>query len=57
MIQIIVLLLVVGLIIYLCSILPIDPKFKNLINIVVVIFAILYLLQVTGLFGPFHLAR
>jgi hypothetical protein len=50
--QIIIALIVVGIVIWLVNeYLPIDPKFKRLINIVAVVGAIFYILKVTGAWG------
>ncbi len=51
LISLIVSLVVVGLILWLVSLLPIDGKIKNIINVVVLIVVILWLLQVFHVLG------
>jgi hypothetical protein len=53
MIQLIVLLIIVGLVMYLVNnYLPIDPPFKMVINVLVILCLILYLLSAFGIVGP-----
>ena len=52
LIQIIVVLIVVGVLLWLVNnYIPMDGKIKNILNIVVVIIVVLWLLQVFGLLG------
>ena len=52
MLQIIVVLIVVGVLLWLVNnYIPMDGKIKNILNIVVVIIVVLWLLQVFGLLG------
>ena len=37
--------------------LPMDPKFKTLLNIVVIVIVVLYLLQAFGILGPLDQIR
>jgi uncharacterized membrane protein len=50
MIQLLVLLVVVGLVLYLLQSLPgIDPRIKNVITVIVILIVIVWLLQAFGL--------
>jgi hypothetical protein len=52
LIQIIVVLIVVGVLLWLVNnYIPMDGKIKNILNIVVVIIVVLWLLQAFGLLG------
>ncbi|HMI20348.1 MAG TPA: Thivi_2564 family membrane protein [Sphingomonas sp.] len=52
MLQIIVVLIVVGVLLWLVNnYIPMDGKIKNILNIVVVIIVVLWLLQAFGLLG------
>lgn len=52
LIQIIVVLIVVGVLLWLVNnYIPMDRKIKNILNIVVVIIVVLWLLQAFGLLG------
>ncbi len=52
MLQVIVMLIVVGLLLWLVnSFIPMDAKIKNILNIVVVIVVVLWLLNVFGVFS------
>ncbi len=56
MISLIVTLVVVGVLLYLVeAFIPMDPKIKHLIQIVVVIAAVLYVLQALGVWNGLHL--
>ncbi len=51
LVSIVVLLIVIGLLLYLVNnFIPMDPKIKQIMNVVVVIFVVLYLL---GLFAGY----
>lgn len=49
LVSLIVLLVVVGIVLYLIQLLPIDATFKQIIRIVIVLAALLYVLQMAGL--------
>jgi hypothetical protein len=52
MLQIIVVLIVVGVLLWLVNnYIPMDGKIKNILNVVVVILVVLWLLQALGLLG------
>jgi hypothetical protein len=60
LISIIVTLIVVGLLLYLISLIPMDGAIKQIIRVVVIILVILWLLREFGLLGPIehgHLLR
>ena len=52
LIGILVFLIVVGLILYIINVLPIDATIKHIAYIIVVVFVLLYLLQLLVGFGP-----
>lgn len=53
MISLLITLIIVGLVLYLISTLPIDARIKNVIHVVVVVLMIIWLLESFGLFaGP-----
>lgn len=52
LISIIVTLIVVGLLLYLIGLIPMDGTIKQIIRVVVIIAVILWLLQSFGLLGP-----
>jgi hypothetical protein len=53
LIGLIIVLILVGLLLYLVNqYIPMDPKIKGILNIVVVIVVILWLIQALGLLGP-----
>lgn len=53
LINLLVVLIVVGLLLWLVNnYIPMDRKIKTILNIVVVIFVVLWLLQVFGILGP-----
>jgi hypothetical protein len=51
-IGIIVTLIIVGLVLYLIDLIPMDGAIKQIIRIVVIILVILWLLRIFGIFGP-----
>jgi hypothetical protein len=60
LISIIVTLIVVGLLLYLIGLIPMDGTIKQIIRVVVIIAVILWLLQSFGVLGPIghgHLVR
>jgi len=54
LISIIVTLVVVGLVLYLIDLIPMDSTIKRIIHLIIVIIVILWLLQVFGLMGPIN---
>jgi len=52
LVGILVFLILIGLILYVLNLLPIDARIKNICYIVVVVFVLLWLLQMIGGFGP-----
>ena len=57
LISIIVTLVVIGLVLYLIDLIPMDGTIKQIIRVIVIIAVIVWLLQVFGLIGsigPFH---
>jgi len=54
LVGLIVVLIIIGLLLYLVSMLPIDATIKNIIHVLVIVFVILWLLSALGLFhiGP-----
>jgi hypothetical protein len=58
LIQLLVIVIVIGLLCYLVTLLPIAQPFKNIATIIVVLIAILWLLSLTGfLGGPYWHSR
>jgi hypothetical protein len=58
LISLILVLIVVGILLWAVNTyLPMDPKIKTLLNIVVVVVVIVWILQVTGLLGPLNNIR
>ena len=58
LIGIIISLVVLGLILYLVTMLPIDPAIKNIIHVIVIVVVILWLLSmVWPMFGYWHYPR
>lgn len=58
LINIIVLLIIVGVLLWLVNhYIPMDPKIKTIINVVVVIMVVLWLLQVFGVLGSLYAYR
>lgn len=56
LIQLIVVLVVVGVILYVInSVLPVDATIKKIINVVVILVVCLWLLEVFGVFGGFRI--
>jgi hypothetical protein len=54
LISVIVTLVVVGLVLYLIDLIPMDGTIKRIIHLIIVIIVILWLLQVFGLMGPIN---
>ena len=53
LVSLIIVLVVVGLLMYLINaFIPLDPTIKRILNIAVVIFLIIWLIQSLGLLGP-----
>ena len=53
LVSLIIVLVVVGLLMYLINaFIPLDPTIKQILNIAVVIFLIIWLIQALGLLGP-----
>jgi hypothetical protein len=53
LIGLIIVLVLIGLLLYLINqFIPMDPKIKTILNVVVVIVVILWLIQAFGLLGP-----
>lgn len=51
-ISLLIVLIVIGVLLWLCnSFIPMDPKIKMIINVVVVVIVVLWLLQVFGILG------
>jgi hypothetical protein len=49
-IQLLIVLILIGVVLYLVNtLIPMDPKIKTIINVVVVVLVLLYLVQVFGL--------
>jgi uncharacterized YccA/Bax inhibitor family protein len=48
LISVVICLVILGLLIYLTGLLPIDPRFRQVIIVLLVIVAILYLVRVAG---------
>ena len=57
LISLVVVLVVVGLILYLLTLVPIDPTMKKVIHAVVIVFVIVWLLQSLGVFGSVEVLR
>lgn len=58
LIGLVVILIVIGLVLYLLDLLPLDAKIRSLIRIVVVVFVILWLLTLfLPALGTVHLGR
>jgi len=45
-------LIIIGLLLYIVQLLPIDATIKRIAYVVVLVFVLLYLLQMLGAFGP-----
>ena len=52
LVGILVFLILIGLVLYIIQLLPIDAMIKRICYIVVVVFVLLWLLQMLGGFGP-----
>jgi hypothetical protein len=58
LISLILVLVVLGLVLYLVNTyIPMDPKIKNIMNVAVVVFLIIWLLQAFGLLDPIRNLR
>lgn len=58
MISVIVMLIVIGLLLYVVSLLPIDAVIMNIIRAVVIVAAVLYVLSAFGMLGhDLHFGR
>jgi hypothetical protein len=55
LISVIVTLIVVGLLLYLIGLIPMDGTIKQIIRVVVIIAVVIWLLQTFGLLGPLGL--
>ncbi len=53
MISIIMTLILAGLLLYLISLLPLDPTVKQIIHVVAIVFIILWVIQALGLMSGF----
>lgn len=53
MISLIVLLLIVGVALYLIGLIPMDPTVRRVIQVLVILFVVLYALQALGLWSGF----
>jgi hypothetical protein len=53
-ISVIVSLVVVGLVLYLVDLIPMDGTIKQIIRLIVIICVVVWLLQVFGFMGPVH---
>lgn len=57
-IELLVVLVVVGVLVYLMNhLVPIDPKFKTVINVVIGLALLLWLLELFGIIGPWHIGH
>lgn len=57
LVSLIVFLIIIGLLLYLVNMLPIDGTIKNIIYVVVIVFVIIWLLQNLGLLGSLETIR
>lgn len=58
LLSLLVVLIVVGLVMYLINnFLPLDAKYKSLLNVVVIVFVIIWLIQALGFLAPFSQIR
>jgi hypothetical protein len=56
LIGILITLVIVGVLLYLLNtVVPIDPKIKTIIQVVVILAVLLWLAEAFGLIGPYHL--
>lgn len=54
LIGVIVFLVIIGLVMYLINtLIPMDPRIKTILNVVVIIFILIWLLQTLGILGGF----
>jgi hypothetical protein len=54
LISVIVTLVVIGLVLYLIDLVPMDGTIKQIIRLIVILAVVIWLLQVFGLLGPVH---
>jgi hypothetical protein len=54
MISVLVVLIVFGVALYLVELLPMDATFKTIIRVIAILFVLLWLLQVLGVWSGFH---
>jgi hypothetical protein len=54
LIGIIITLVVIGLVLYLVDLIPMDSAIKQIIRVIVIIAVVIWLLQVFGLIGSIH---
>jgi hypothetical protein len=55
-ISLLVTLVIIGVLLYvLNAVVPMDPKIKTIVNAIVIVLVLLWLLEVFGLVGPWHL--
>lgn len=52
LVGILIFLVVIGAVLYIVQLLPIDATIKRIAYVVVLVFVLLYLLQMLGAFGP-----
>lgn len=60
LISLVFVLIIIGLLLYLLNLLPLDPQIRAIIHAVVIIFVVLWLLSVLlgyGRFAPLHIGR
>lgn len=58
LIGLLIVLILIGLLLYLINqFIPMDPKIKTILNVVVVVVVILWLVQSLGLIGPLNEIR
>jgi hypothetical protein len=54
LISIIITLIIVGVVLYLVDLIPMDRTIKQIIRLIVIICVVLWLLQLFGFIGPMH---
>jgi ABC-type siderophore export system fused ATPase/permease subunit len=55
MIQILIILVVIGVVLYLVSLIPMDATIKKIIYVLAILFVVIWLLQALGLIAGFNL--